>query len=49
MPLAMSNLMIIDPSNDKPSRVGYEVKGSKKIRVTKLSNRDLSAKQEQHA
>jgi large subunit ribosomal protein L24 len=49
MPLAISNLMIIDPSNDKPSRVGFEVKGSKKIRVTKLSNRDLSAKQEQHA
>ena len=48
MPLAISNLMIIDPSNDKPSRIGYEVKGTKKIRVSKLSNRDLSVKQEQH-
>ena len=45
MPLALSNLMVIDPSNDKPSRIGYEMKGSKKIRISKLSGRDLSAKQ----
>ncbi|MEK7171101.1 MAG: 50S ribosomal protein L24 [Patescibacteria group bacterium] len=44
MPLAISNLMVIDPTSDKPSRVGYVTDGSKKIRVAKLSNHDLTPK-----
>ncbi|MDP3993284.1 MAG: 50S ribosomal protein L24 [bacterium] len=46
MPIQISNLMIIDPSSDKPSRIGYVSEGKKKIRVAKLSNRDLSLKKE---
>lgn len=46
MPIQISNLMIIDPSSDKPSRIGYISEGKKKIRVAKLSNRDLSLKKE---
>lgn len=44
MPLQISNLMILDPSNDKPTRVGYEVKGERKIRVSRTSNSDLALK-----
>ncbi|MEK7202384.1 MAG: 50S ribosomal protein L24 [Patescibacteria group bacterium] len=46
MPIQLSNLMILDPSSDKPSRIGYISEGNKKIRVAKLSNRDLSLKKD---
>lgn len=46
MPIQISNLMILDPSSDKPSRIGYISEGKKKIRVAKLSNRDLSLKKD---
>lgn len=46
MPIQLSNLMILDPSSDKPSRIGYISEGNKKIRVAKLSNRDLSPKKD---
>lgn len=46
MPIQLSNLMILDPSSDKPSRIGYIAEGNKKIRVAKLSNRDLSLKKD---
>ena len=46
MPIAVSNLMVIDPSNEKPTRVSYEFKEGRKTRVARLSGRDLSAKQE---
>lgn len=46
MPIQISNLMILDPSSDKPSRIGYITGGNKKIRVAKLSNRDLSLKKD---
>lgn len=44
MPLAISNLMVLDPNKDKPTRVGFNLSGKKKIRVSKLSNQDLSLK-----
>lgn len=46
MPIQLSNLMILDPSSDKPSRIGYISEGNKKIRVAKISNRDLSLKKD---
>ncbi len=46
MPLAISNLMVLDPTNNKPSRVGYELKGTKKVRVSKISHSDLSVKKD---
>lgn len=33
-----SNVMIVDPSNNKPSRIGYQVIGDKKERITRQSN-----------
>ncbi|EAE1323882.1 50S ribosomal protein L24 [Listeria monocytogenes] len=36
-PIHVSNVMLIDPKTGEPTRVGYEVKGDKKIRVAKKS------------
>ncbi|CAM2066180.1 50S ribosomal protein L24 [Sulfidibacter corallicola] len=37
-PIHVSNLMLIDPSDSKPCRVGFEVRDGKKIRVSKRTN-----------
>jgi len=34
-PLAISNVMVVDPSDDKPCRVGFEVREGHKTRVSK--------------
>ena len=36
-PIHVSNVMIVDPKTDKPTRVGYKVEGGKKVRVAKKS------------
>ncbi|EAD0097958.1 50S ribosomal protein L24 [Listeria monocytogenes serotype 1/2a] len=36
-PIHVSNVMLLDPKTDEPTRVGYEVKGDKKVRVAKKS------------
>ncbi|WP_099222919.1 MULTISPECIES: 50S ribosomal protein L24 [Listeria] len=36
-PIHVSNVMLIDPKSGEPTRVGYEVKGDKKVRVAKKS------------
>lgn len=37
-PLAVSNIMLIDPKTNKPTRVGYTVnKDNKKVRIAKKS------------
>lgn len=36
-PIHISNVMLIDPNQNKPTRVGYSVKGKDKHRVAKLS------------
>ncbi len=38
MPLHVSNVMLLDPTSNKPTRVGYAIKGKDKQRVAKLSN-----------
>ena len=41
-PIHASNVMIIDPKTNKPTRIGHSVnKDGKKIRVTKKSNSSL--------
>ena len=41
-PIHASNVMIIDPKSNKPTRIGHTVnKDGKKIRVTKKSNSSL--------
>ena len=36
-PIHISNVMLIDPKSDKPTRVGYKKDGDKKVRVAKVS------------
>lgn len=42
MPINVSNVAIVDPKTNKPTRIGYEVRGGKKVRVTKKSESALS-------
>ncbi|MBC9795583.1 50S ribosomal protein L24 [Sinomicrobium weinanense] len=37
-PLHISNLSLIDPKSKEATRVGYEVRDGKKVRVSKKSN-----------
>ncbi|MBF2516940.1 50S ribosomal protein L24 [Listeria marthii] len=36
-PIHVSNVMLLDPKTGEPTRVGYEVKGDKKVRVARKS------------
>ncbi|WP_426958286.1 50S ribosomal protein L24 [Muricoccus radiodurans] len=36
-PIHLSNLAVIDPKSDKPTRVGFRMDGDKKVRVAKAS------------
>ncbi|MBP0444962.1 50S ribosomal protein L24 [Roseomonas sp. SSH11] len=36
-PIHLSNLALIDPKSDKPTRVGFRIDGDKKVRVAKAS------------
>ena len=36
-PLHVSNVMVVDPSDDKPCRVGFEIREGHKTRVSKRS------------
>lgn len=36
-PMHISNVMLVDPSNNKPTRVKYELQGDKKVRIAKKS------------
>ena len=40
-PIHVSNVMLIDPKSGEPTRVGYEVKDGKKIRIAKKSGEPL--------
>jgi large subunit ribosomal protein L24 len=40
-PIHISNLSLLDPKDGSPTRVGYEVRDGKKVRVSKKSNEVL--------
>ncbi|MEQ6376628.1 50S ribosomal protein L24 [Bacillaceae bacterium S4-13-58] len=40
-PVHVSNVMPIDPKSGEPTRVGYEVKDGKKVRIAKKSGQPL--------
>lgn len=42
MPIAISNVALVDPKTKKPTRVGYKVEGEKKVRIAKKSGSILS-------
>jgi large subunit ribosomal protein L24 len=37
-PIHISNLALLDPKSGEPTRVGYEMRDGKKVRVAKKSN-----------
>lgn len=41
--IAVSNVMLLDPETNKPTRVGAEIKDGKKIRIAKKSGKELTA------
>jgi large subunit ribosomal protein L24 len=41
MPMHISNVAIVDPKTNKPSRVGYIVEGDKKVRIAKKSGQKI--------
>ena len=45
-PIDLSKLMVLDPKTGKPTRVGFEVKGGKKLRISKASGSLLDKKEE---
>jgi large subunit ribosomal protein L24 len=40
-PIHVSNVMLIDPKDDKPTRVGIEIVDGKRLRVAKRSGQRL--------
>lgn len=36
-PIHISNIMLVDPKSNKPTRVGFKKEGDKKVRVAKVS------------
>ena len=42
-PVHVSNVMLIDPKNNKPTRVGYKQVKDKKVRVAKSSGTELAS------
>ena len=41
MPIHASNVMVLDPKTDKPSRIGKKQLGDKMIRIARKSNQEI--------
>lgn len=41
MPMHVSNVAILDPKTNKPTRVGYQVEGNTKVRIARGSGTKL--------
>lgn len=41
MPIDVSNVMILDPKDKKPTRVGYVIEDKKKVRIAKRSGQKI--------
>jgi len=41
MPMHVSNVALIDPKTKKPTRIGYEMKDGKKVRIAKKSGQTV--------
>jgi len=44
MPIDRSNVMLLDPAGNKPTRVGLRQEGKKKVRISRLSGEPITAK-----
>jgi len=40
-PIHVSNVMVIDPRTGEPTRIGYEIRDGKKVRIAKKSGEPL--------
>lgn len=40
-PIDASNVMLLDPKTNEPTRVGYKVESGKKVRVSKKSGEEI--------
>lgn len=40
-PIHISNVMLLDQTKNKPTRVGYKVSGTSKVRVAKLTGTEI--------
>jgi large subunit ribosomal protein L24 len=40
-PMHISNVALIDPKTNKPTRVGFKVDGDKKVRIAKKSGKEV--------
>ncbi len=45
LPLPISNVMLLDPATNKPTRVGYRQSGKDKVRISKVSNEPIVTKE----
>jgi len=43
-PLHISNVMLLDPTRDKPTRIGWKIEGKKKVRVSRLTKQVIEDK-----
>jgi large subunit ribosomal protein L24 len=41
VPIHVSNVALIDPKTDKPTRVGFKIVANKKVRITKKSGVEI--------
>jgi len=40
-PIHVSNVMVIDPKSGEPTRIGYEVRDGKKVRISKKTGEPI--------
>jgi large subunit ribosomal protein L24 len=40
-PMNVSNVMLVCPHTDKLTRIGYEIKGDQKVRISKKSKKEI--------
>jgi large subunit ribosomal protein L24 len=40
-PIDVSNVMLVDPKTEKPTRIGYRIENGKKVRFAKKSGTTL--------
>ena len=43
MPIAISNIALVDPKDGGPTRVGFKIDGDKKVRIAKKSGAVIDA------
>ncbi len=41
MPIHISNLALFDPDLNKAAKIGFKIEGNKKIRINKLSGKEI--------